>query len=159
MKAVVVLLLATLLVASATVYFEEKFDDKSWEKRWVKSTAKDNFGKWGWTAGEWYGNKNEDKGLQTSEDARNYAISAKIPTPFTNEGKDLVIQFSVKHPQGIDCGGGYIKVFPAELDQAKLTGDSQYFIMAGPDVCGATRRIHFIFNYKGQNLLWKKEAR
>lgn len=49
-------------------------------------------------------------GIQTSEDARFYGISAKFETPFSNEGKNLVIQFTVKHEQNIDCGGGYVKV-------------------------------------------------
>ncbi len=29
-----------------------------------------------------------------------------------NTGKDLVVQFSVKHAQKLDCGGGYIKLLP-----------------------------------------------
>jgi len=49
-------------------------------------------------------------GIQTSEDARFYGISAKFDKPFTNDGKTLVIQFTVKHEQEIDCGGGYVKV-------------------------------------------------
>lgn len=27
------------------------------------------------------------------------------------------------------------------------------------DICGATKKIHLIFTYKGKNLLWKKEPR
>lgn len=49
-------------------------------------------------------------GLQTSTDARFYALSAKFPEAFSNEGKTLVVQFTVKHEQSIDCGGGYVKV-------------------------------------------------
>lgn len=49
-------------------------------------------------------------GIQTSEDAKFYGVSAKFEKAFSNEGKDLVIQFSVKHEQNIDCGGGYVKV-------------------------------------------------
>lgn len=69
-------------------------------------------------------------GLQTSQDARFYASSARFE-PFSNEGKPLVIQFTVKHEQKIDCGGGYVKVFPADLDQTKMHGDSSYYIMFG----------------------------
>jgi len=73
-------------------------------------------------------------------------------------GKDLVVQFSAKHTQKIDCGGAYLKVLPADVDQAKFNGDSQYYIMFGPDVCGtSTKKIHVIFNYNGKNLLIKKE--
>ncbi len=78
-----------------------------------------------------------------------------------SEGKTLVVQYAVKHPQNIDCGGGYIKLLPAGLNQATFNGDSPYSIMFGPDICGtATRRIHVIFNHpeKG-NLLVKKDIR
>lgn len=48
-------------------------------------------------------------GIQTSTNAKFYAISASFDK-FSNEGKTLVIQFTVKHEQKIDCGGGYVKV-------------------------------------------------
>lgn len=69
-------------------------------------------------------------GLQTSQDARFYASSARFE-PFSNEGKPLVVQFTVKHEQKIDCGGGYVKVFPADLDQADMHGESSYYLMFG----------------------------
>jgi len=159
---ILVCLLAFLAVASATVYFKETFD-KDWEKRWVTSDWKKDegtAGEWKWTAGPWYGDKEKDKGIQTSQDARFYAISAKMPKKFNNKGKDLVLQFQIRFPQSIDCGGGYIKLLPSGLDQKKLSGDSKYAIMFGPDVCGtSTKRIHAIFNYKGQNLLTKKDLK
>ena len=77
------------------------------------------------THGTFYGDAEEDKGIQTSEDAKFYSLSAKFAKPFSNEGKDLVVQFSVKHEQDIDCGGGYIKILP-ELEQKKFNGDSEY---------------------------------
>lgn len=70
-------------------------------------------------------------GIQTSQDAKFYGISSKLEKPFSNEGKPLVIQFTVKHEQNIDCGGGYIKLYPKDLDQKKLHGDSPYFVMFG----------------------------
>lgn len=73
------------------------------------SKHKDDYGKWKLTAGKFYGDAEENKGIQTSQDARFYSISAKFDK-FNNEGKTLVVQFSVKHEQSIDCGGGYIKV-------------------------------------------------
>lgn len=69
-------------------------------------------------------------GMQTSQDARFYALSARFE-PFSNEGNPLVIQFTVKHEQKIDCGGGYVKIFPSDLDQSNMHGDSQYYIMFG----------------------------
>jgi len=158
MKAVLCLL-ALVAAVSATTYFKEQFDD-SYAKRWVVSSWKKSdgtAGEWKHTAGEWYGDANEDKGIQTGQDARFYAISSKLPKPFSNKGKDLVVQFSVKHPQKLDCGGGYIKLLPEGLDQSNFGGDSEYAIMFGPDICGtSTKRVHVIFTYKGKNLLTKK---
>ncbi len=86
-------------------------------------------GQWKWTAGEWYGDSN-DKGIKTGQDARFYGISSKLNEPFTNKGKDLVLQFSVKHEQDLDCGGAYIKLL-GDVDQKKFGGDSPYQIMFG----------------------------
>jgi calreticulin len=152
-------LFALFAFAAAEVYFKETFD-KDWENRWVLSKAKESEGtqgKWGWSAGKFFHNEEEDKGLQTTQDARFYQITAEIPTDFSNKGKDLVIQYSVKHEQKIDCGGGYIKLHPAGIDQENYNGETKYNIMFGPDICGSTtKKVHVIFNYKGQNHLIKK---
>merc|ERR1711994_491387 len=111
------------------------------------------------TAGKFYCDAEKDKGIQTSQDAKFYALSAEFK-PFSNRDKDLVIQFTVKHEQNIDCGGGYVKLFDCALDQADMHGDSPYNVMFGPDICGpGTKRVHVIFNHKGKNLLTKKEIR
>lgn len=149
---------ALIASASATVFFEEKFG-AGWEKKWTPSTWKQSEGTAGeftWTAGKWYNDEEADKGIQTGPDARFYAISAEME-PFSNEGKDLVIQFTAKHEQKLDCGGGYIKVMPSGSDMTAFSGDTPYNIMFGPDICGvSTKRVHVIFNYKGENLLTKK---
>jgi len=94
--------------------------------------------------------------VQTSTDARFYKASAHFPK-FSNKGKPLVLQYTVKHEQDLDCGGAYLKLAPPGLEQKSFTGDSAYNIMFGPDVCGySTKRVHFIFNYKGTNHLIKK---
>lgn len=64
-------------------------------------------------------------GIQTSEDYRFYAISAEFPE-FSNKDKTLVFQFSVKHEQKLDCGGGYMKLLSGEVDQKKFGGDTPY---------------------------------
>jgi calreticulin len=150
--------IALAAVASAKIYFKETFD-KHWQDRWVVSDWKKAGGQDGefkLTAGDYFGDAEADKGIQTSQDARFYDVSAKFPE-FSNKGEDLVIQFSVKHTQNLDCGGGYVKVFPAGLDQEHMSGDSDYNIMFGPDVCGHTKKVHVIFANKGKNHLIKKE--
>jgi len=144
------LIAAALASASATTYFKESFDG-SWADRWV--SGKDS-GRVGLSAGKWYNDATADQGLQTQQDAKFYHVSSTFPS-FSNAGKDLVLQFSVKHAQNIDCGGGYLKFLPSGLDQTVFNGDSAYNIMFGPDICGATKKVHVIFNYKGKNHLIK----
>ena len=133
----------------------------SWTDRWVASDWKKDEGTAGdfvLTAGKWFGNEQDDRGIQTSQDARFYAVSADMGATFSNEGKTLVLQFSAKHEQKLDCGGGYIKLMPSTIDQAHFGGDSPYAIMFGPDICGPpTKRVHAILTSKaGENLLTKK---
>jgi len=157
--AILCCLLGTVL-CDPTVYFSEEFGD-DWEGKWVSSTHKGaEAGKFKLSAGKFYGDAEADKGIQTSQDARFYGLSAKFDEAFSNEGKTLVVQFTVKHEQNIDCGGGYAKIFGSDLEQTAMHGDSPYHIMFGPDICGpGTKKVHVIFNYKGKNLLTKKDIR
>jgi len=159
MKLLLVLALAG--VALSEVYFEETFQDgDAWESRWVQSTSKGaDAGKFVLTAGKFYGDAEKDKGIQTSQDAKFYGLSTEFK-PISNQDKPLVVQFTVKHEQNIDCGGGYVKLFDCSLDQAGMHGDSPYHIMFGPDICGpGTKKVHVIFTYKGKNHLIKKDIR
>ncbi|XP_011311869.1 calreticulin [Fopius arisanus] len=147
-------------VVYADIYFEEKFLDDSWEKNWVYSEHPGKeFGKFVLSHGKFWNDPENDKGIQTSQDARFYALSKKFK-PFSNKDKPLVVQFTVKHEQNIDCGGGYVKVFDCSLDQKDMHGETPYLLMFGPDICGpGTKRVHVIFNYKGKNLLINKDIR
>merc|ERR1712227_245690 len=150
-----VLAASCIAFATAEVYFEEDFSG-DWESRWVQSKAKSDLGEMKVSAGKFFGDEEAGKGLQTSQDAKFYAISAKHKE-FSNDGKTLVVQFTVKHEQDIDCGGGYLKL--GSFEPEKFEGSSPYNIMFGPDICGATKKTHVIFNYKGKNLDKKKEVR
>merc|ERR1711907_660700 len=142
--------------ATAEVYFEEDFSG-DWESRWIQSKAKSDLGTMKVSAGKYFGDEEAGKGMQTSQDAKFYAISAKTKE-FSNEGKTLVVQFSVKHEQDIDCGGAYLKL--GSYEPEKFEGSSEYNIMFGPDICGSsTKKTHVIFNYKEKNLDKKKEVR
>ncbi|XP_047986146.1 calreticulin [Leguminivora glycinivorella] len=162
MKSLVLAFVSFLAIYSVNceVYYEETFPDDKWESEWIYSEHPGKeFGKFKLTAGKFYNDAEADKGLQTSEDARFYALSKKFK-PFSNKDKPLVVQFSVKHEQDIDCGGGYLKVFDCKLDQKDMHGESPYEIMFGPDICGpGTKKVHVIFSYKGKNHLIKKDIR
>jgi len=160
MKSILVLLLVAFCAYSfATVYFKETFDG-DWESRWKHSGhhKESEQGKLEHTAGKWFGDAEINKGIQTSEDNRFYAVTSEFK-PFSNKGKDLVLQYDVKFEQKIDCGGGYLKFGP-DIEQEKFHGETVYNIMFGPDFCGySTKKVHVIFNYKGKNHLIKKDIK
>merc|ERR1712188_49421 len=141
--------------AAAEVYFEEDFSG-DWESRWVQSENKDDLGKFVATAG--INGDTSNLGLKTSQDAKFYGISA-VTKEFSNKDKPLVVQYTVKHEQNIDCGGAYLKLGPAPFDGKDFHGETKYNIMFGPDICGMTKRTHLIFNYKEKNLLKDKDLR
>jgi calreticulin len=150
------------LVAFCTshVYFQDDFSDPNWESRWVVSDWKRDKGEagdWALSAGKYFTDESKERGLKTQNDARFYDISA-AHEEFSNKGKTLIIQLSVKHEQNIDCGGGYVKLIPANslTDQKEFQGgesETKYNIMFGPDICGYTKKVHFILNKKGSNHL------
>ncbi|KAI8820071.1 Calreticulin family-domain-containing protein [Chytriomyces cf. hyalinus JEL632] len=180
-------LLAALPLASATIYFQETFADPTHRHniensrtfagdklpaRWVQSESKDDYGKFKVTAGKFFADSKASRGLQTSQDAKFYAMSAPLDKEFDNKGKDLVLQFTAKFEQnigeifiylsrdasacvGTNCGGGYIKLLP-KFEAKTFNGDTPYSIMFGPDICGYDKKIHAIITYKGKNHLIKK---
>jgi len=155
------LLLLLLLIGAAQskIYFEENFNDDKWESSWITSKHDDKtFGKFEQTAGKFFGDES-DKGIKTTQDAHFYALSTTFPS-FTNTDKSLILQFSVKHEQNIDCGGGYIKLFDCNFKPSEMHGETPYLIMFGPDICGpGTKKVHVIFNYQGKNHLINKDVR
>jgi calreticulin len=158
-----VALLGFVALASATIHFQDDLKG-DWESRWVVSNWKkdsNEAGEWKVSAGKFHADGDKKiVGLQTTTDARFYDISARFPKPFSNKDKKLVVSYSVKHEQNIDCGGGYVKLVPTLDDQKEFKGgekETQYNIMFGPDICGSsTKKTHFILNHDGKNHLIKK---
>jgi len=150
--------LGSLGLASGKIYFQETFGD-GWESRWTPSEWKKSEGTQGTfaaSAGKWFRDEKEDTGIQTSEDSKFFGIGANFDS-FSNEGKNLIIQYQAKDEKDVECGGGYVKVGP-KLSDPKTFGDpTPYNVMFGPDKCGYTKRTHLIFNYKGKNVLKKSD--
>merc|ERR1719296_690508 len=152
------LCLGSAALASGKVHFSETFGD-GWESRWTVSKWKEGegtAGKWEATAGKWFADEAEDKGIQTAEDSRFFGIATSYPS-FSNEGKDLIIQYQAKYEKDVECGGGYLKIGPKLEDLTSFGDPTPYNIMFGPDKCGYTKRTHLIFDYKGTNVLKKSD--
>jgi len=148
----------SLSVASGKIFFSESFGT-GWEDRWTLSKWKESegtSGKWVATAGKWFSDEAEDTGIQTGEDSKFFGISAQFDS-FSNEGKELIVQYQAKYEKDVECGGGYLKLGP-KIDDPTTFGDpTPYNIMFGPDKCGYTKRTHLIFSYKGKNVLKKSD--
>lgn len=154
----------TAIPASAETYMKEQFNDEAWEDRWTVPTQwrkKSEMGGWVQTSGKYYADAT-DKGIQTGQDAKFYGMSAKLDKPYnSSDGKNLIIQYSVKHEQTIDCGGAYMKLLPGgdDFSSESFGGDTPYGVMFGPDICGANKRTHVILHseMKDENLLINKD--
>ncbi|CAI5501494.1 unnamed protein product [Closterium sp. Naga37s-1] len=128
------------------VEFFETFDE-DYAGRWVVSSSADYTGKWKWAAGEASG----DYGLLVTEKAKKYGIAAELPEPVDPKQDTLVLQYDVRLQNNLECGGAYLKFLmpqTAGWTPSQFKDDSPYSIMFGPDKCGSTNKVHFIFRHK-----------
>lgn len=139
--------------------FVEQFTD-DWQKRWTVSSAlrhtegNDAF----FYVGEWkveepivYKGIIGDKGLVLKNPAAHHAISAKFDKPINNKGKTLVVQYEVMLQNKLECGGAYLKLITEsneDIRYKEFSNKTPYTIMFGPDKCGPTNKVHFIFRHK-----------
>ncbi|KAJ5781755.1 uncharacterized protein N7518_010238 [Penicillium psychrosexuale] len=148
----------TFTPTSLKAPFLEQFTD-DWESRWKPSHAKkDDKSEDEWAyIGEWaveepsvFKGIEGDKGLVVKNAAAHHAISAKFPKKIDNKGKTLVVQYEVKPQNSLVCGGAYLKLLQEnkKLHQEEFSNATPYVIMFGPDKCGATNKVHFIFRHK-----------
>ncbi|KAK2634717.1 hypothetical protein Ddye_029509 [Dipteronia dyeriana] len=108
--------------------------------------------------GVWKHSKSEghdDYGLVVSLKARKYGIVKELDQILDiKDTEKSVLQYDVRFQNGIKCGGAYLKFLhhqetgwkPQEFD-----GKTPYSIMFGPDRCGFTNKVHFIFKHKNPN--------
>lgn len=152
-----ILFLSILIFPSLqTILFKEEFNP-GWETRWKSSKWKEKQqGLFISTKGKWYGDIELASAIQTSENMKFYELSTKLDPPINTKDKTLVLQYSVKFEQVIDCGGGYIKLINGSYDSDTFGGESPVVIMFGPDICGTDNKVHLILDHKGKGYLWKK---
>eukprot|EP00850_Spirogloea_muscicola_P010993 SM000066S20468 [mRNA] locus=s66:567993:571870:+ [translate_table: standard] len=147
------------------VVFYESFEEPI-EGRWIVSESSDY-------QGEWKREKSlghDDYGLLVPEKAKKYAIAAVLPEKVDPKVDTVVLQYDLRLQGGLECGGAYLKFL---MDQARphstdcdasglmllayleagwnpsqFSNESPYSIMFGPDKCGGTNKVHFIFRHK-----------
>lgn len=135
-------------------FFEQFIDDSRWKASHAKKEDTDEewqyVGTWAVEEASVFPGIKGDTGLVLKDKAAHHAISAKFDTPIDNKGKTLVVQYEVKLQNNLECGGAYMKLLQqsAKLGTDEFSNASPYVIMFGPDRCGSTNKVHFIFRHK-----------
>lgn len=90
-----------------------------------------------------------DTGLVAPHKASQYSIHTLFSESVapTKDNAPFVVQYEVKLQQGLDCGGAYLKLISEDFTDTYLTSSTPYTIMFGPDKCGSTNKVHFIFRH------------
>eukprot|EP00246_Nothoceros_aenigmaticus_P015750 TRINITY_DN6782_c0_g1_i2.p1 TRINITY_DN6782_c0_g1~~TRINITY_DN6782_c0_g1_i2.p1 ORF type:complete len:477 (+),score=124.85 TRINITY_DN6782_c0_g1_i2:126-1556(+) len=149
LRVLVMLLCVIVAVARDTSkpLFYESFEE-TWEGRWIPSEKSEYEGSWRYEASKGH----EDYGLLVGDEARKHAIAVELPEKVAlGDGKTVVLQYDVRAQNGLNCGGAYLKFLePQEAGwkPSSLDSSSAYTVMFGPDRCGATNKVHFIFRHK-----------
>lgn len=128
-----VFLVALLLTPfiRADVYFEDRFINGNID-RWEKSKFDESkLGVCEYARPKDVSDDKEDGGIKTTQDARFYRYSAPLDKLLSNKDKTMCVQFTVKHEQDIDCGGGYVKLLGESFKPEEFHGESPYEIMFG----------------------------
>ncbi|KAG4998907.1 hypothetical protein JHK87_019979 [Glycine soja] len=135
-----------LLRAFDDAIFYESFDE-DFEDRWIVSQKDEYNGVWKHAKSEGH----DDYGLLVSEKVRKYAIVKELDEAVGLKDETVVLQFETRLQNGLECGGAYLKYLrPQEAGwkSKEFDNESPYSIMFGPDKCGATNKVHFIFKHK-----------
>ncbi|OQV22049.1 Calreticulin [Hypsibius exemplaris] len=156
----------SLSLVTAKIYFEESFDDPSWEERWIRTTRQEfrgkPFGYFNWTAGK-YSADPTDKGIRTMDKESHYAISRKFPR-FNNKDKTLVIQFTLKYEIKLElgdaghCAALFIKLLPSSHNPKYYDPEAKYLMKFGPDSCSSAHKIESDIYYRGRNWAFSRRA-
>ena len=147
------MLFIIISLSFSRVYFEERFDS-GWEGRWKRpSHVKKGIqlGKVRVSAGDYFGDEKIQRGLETMEARRFYLLYSNFSHIFDTRDKDLILQYTLRLNLYVDCSGFYVKLFSSSADPERLSNETQYEIMFGPDICGAVRKkTHIILGKNGK---------
>lgn len=129
------------------LHFVETFDADVWS-RWKHSTAEKYNGKFEVTTRTPEALLG-DVALKVSEAARHYGTAAKFEPIAVQQKGAFAVQFEARFEDGLSCGGSYIKLFDSEgRPSDAFDSETRYVVMFGPDKCGGTNKVHFIFQHK-----------
>lgn len=97
----------------------------------------------------------KDQSLKVLTDKHLHAIVRVLDKPVPLDGtNDVVIQYEVKFPESLVCGGGYVRLLSFDKDNdvtaenihEKFDNDMSQIIIFGPDRCRTNFRCHYFIS-------------
>lgn len=127
----------------------ESFQDDSYKEQWQITSLPNYTGKWELRETKEPQAIPHEKMMFMSSESSYYGLSTKFNSPLDLKDQTLVVQYEVRIEDSFDCGGAYIKLFGNENfdSPATMSNETRYVIMFGPDKCGDTNKVHFIFRH------------
>ncbi|EAX86791.1 Calreticulin family protein [Trichomonas vaginalis G3] len=124
-------------------------NDKDWKERFIISQLENITGNWSCEeTGAPQGVPGEKMFFMELGSAY-YGASTQFVKPLILQNQTLVVQYEVRLQNDLECGGAYVKLFSDEnYVPEKVSNETKYSIMFGPDKCGGTNKVHFIFRHK-----------
>jgi len=132
--------------------FENFQDEEVFNSRWTHSKNPSFSGRFEVGTGGDNPALAAEKGLFVPEEAQRYAVFGSLEKVFNfEEESTFVVQYEVRLHNELQCGGAYIKLASQQGDDwspPDVTNETPYTVMFGPDKCGGTNKVHFIWRFK-----------
>jgi len=132
--------------------FENFQDDDHFQSFWTHSSSKDFPGRFKVGKGGDNPAISSELGLFVPREAQRYAIFGETTTPFDfKKETTFVVQYELRLHEALQCGGAYIKLTSEQGGDWKagdITNETPYTFMFGPDKCGGTNKVHFIYRFQ-----------
>jgi calnexin len=127
--------------------FFEPFSSTSSEFKWIPSALPNYTGAWQIERTQIPRTHRFETALVTKTLSARSAISTTLPR-IDPANRTIVLQYEMRPQMAFTCSGAYIKVFSTpDFDPRRLSNETRYAIMFGPDRCASSNRIHFIFQH------------
>lgn len=122
------------------------------QNHWTHSSKSEFSGRFAVGTGGSNPSLDAENGLFVPREAQRYAIFGSLASPFDfKTQKSFIVQYEVRLHEALQCGGAYIKLASKQGDEWQpedVTNETPYTVMFGPDKCGGTNKVHFIWKFQ-----------
>lgn len=136
-------------IPEGDVFHFQSFGKPDWDLTWTPTKLENYTGVWELRESAAPQAIPGEHMLYMTQASKYYGLSTQFDQPLVLTDKTLVLQYEVRLQDGLNCGGAYMKLFGKDnYSPDALCNETRYVIMFGPDKCGSTNKVHFIFRHK-----------